>query len=337
MKKKHTRVIVLLVAAAALLLLYLLFRCLPGWLDGGDEPAETGSGETTTYTVTDRVYTDIRTLTYTADGETFRFSRDGESGKWTYLDDVAFPLLADPLDRIASYISSLTSERRIDGGDTGVYGFSKPTLTVQATYADGTALTLTEGSYNTFAGQYYLLADGEVYLVSPMLRQCFDVSLSDMIALDTLPAGLTERSIRSMLLRSADGREKRIDDENGVLLVMDVSTYVFPLTSWIKPHATAEELAELGITAESMSLTVTYEAEVSPSPEIAPEKQLLSFTYRFGRTAAAETETGEPGDEVVCFTIGDSTIVYVMQASLLDDLWAFFDYEAPAEPSFDTE
>ena len=335
MKNKHTRVIILLAAAAALILLFVLFRCLPDWLAGGDEPAETGSKAETTYTITDRIYTDIRTLTYTVDGKTFRFSRDGESGKWTYLDDVSFPLLADPLDKIASYISSLTSERRLAGGDTGVYGFSEPTLAVEATFADGTALTLTEGSYNAFAGQYYLLADGEVYLVSSMLRQCFSVPLSDMIALDTLPAELTERSIRSMLLRSADGREKRIDDENGVLLVMDASTYVFPLTNWILPHATVEELAALGITDESASLTVTYEAEVSPSPEIAPETKLLSFSYRFGHTAAAETETGEPGDEAVCFTIGDSTIVYVMQASLLDDLWAFFDYEAPAEPDFD--
>ncbi len=325
-KTKNKRPLILCVAAAAVIVLLVLLRFLPGWLETPEKPAETGSTDTTA-AITDYLYTDLRTLTYTAGGETMHFSRDAE-GAWTYLDDPAFPLLPDPLENMASYISQLSSARKL-GADSGAYGFDEPTLAVEATYADGTVLTLTEGAYSAFTGQYYLLCGGEVCLVSPMLLQCFSVPLSDMIALDTLPAALTEHSIRRMELRGPDGREKTIDDENGVLLVMDVSTYVFPLTTWIAPHATADELAELGITESSASLTVSYEAEVSPSPEIAPEKQILSFTYRFGKIATPESESGEAGEPVVCFTFGDSTIVYVMQASLLDDLWQFLDYEVP--------
>lgn len=288
-RKRRKRGIVILVMLLALGGIFLLYRLVGKMEDPLKEPGNQMGSGTTTYTISDLLYTDIRELRYTCKEETFTFNYDSEKALWSYREEPNFPLRGEFLDNMAAYISSLTSTRKLDR-DTGEYGFDNPTLEVSAVYVDGTRTSYKVGSYNSFADGYYLLTEnGSVYLVSETIVSCFGYHLNDMILLDSVPEDFNENELTAVILKGKDGNESMITDADDILELADASVDAISMDEWACAFASPEEKSSLyGISANAQCVTLVYLSYYSASEEVSPVLTERSWTYCFGNTFTEE-------------------------------------------------
>jgi len=317
-KKRRNRGVVLLLLLLLLGGILLLYRFVGQMEEPLDESGnQTGDG-TAEYTISNRIYTNIRALSYTYKGETLDFSYDGTSAVWTSQNEPNFPLSSDLLNNMAAYISSLSSTRKLDG-DTGEYGFDKPTLEVSATYSDGASVFYKIGAYNAFAGGYYLLTEkGTIYIVSETILNCFAYSLSDMILLDRVPEDFDENELISVILTDQEGNKRTVTDMDDILELADVSVSAISLEDWVCAYASSEEKASLyGISDTARTVTLVYRSYYSKEGEASPVLGERTWTYCFGNTVT------EADSEKIYFSlIEDGTaasgIVYQTDLSIYE-------------------
>lgn len=130
---------------------------------------------------------DIRSLLWSRNGETVSLVRT-ESGLWEKSGDPDCPIDQAAAAELVSAAGNITARSAIKKvTDLGTYGLAEPVLTLTVATADKTVSYAVGG--RTLSGEYYLRIEGDdpVYTETGSLLPAFDVTLEELIALETAP------------------------------------------------------------------------------------------------------------------------------------------------------
>ena len=313
-KKKNSKSTTLISLFLTVLALFIIYMAIEKRNSLPDEAPDTGDE---VIMVIDRTAADVSEITYRiADGETYTFHHNATTGAWAYADEVHYPLNQTTVASMASAICRIGAYRHLEDGDTGVYGFDKPSLTVSVSYADGAVHSYAVGDVNTASGYRYFkdVDTGAVYTIAATLYEYFDYTLDDLFVYDTLPADIEVDYITSVTLADSTGSTE-ITDADGIASVYEAYTALAP-TAYADPYADEEESAAYGI--GSLTLTVAYMREVAVSADSGSASTTripVTFTISFGNSAE---------DGRVYYKLSESDVVYLAETEDVDALMKAF-------------
>ena len=205
------------------------------------------------------------------------------------IDDLAMEILLDPLEQmLALRIITQNCE------DVSEYGMDAPLLTLTVT-AEGSPKTYLFGSYNTHFNGYYCMVKGtkSVYLLDESYLQNFDVTLTDLLRTEKMPAFALPAVIA-------------MTDSNGeaVVLSADQMSGLGNLLSQTK----IDRLIDYG--------TEKYAAYGLDHATVftLPGEDGTPLTLRF-----AKGET----DELVYLVIDDKELIYLVTCEDMDELMGY--------------
>lgn len=285
----------------------------------------------------------VQTLSWEYDAETLAFHKDGT---WVYDTDEAFPVDEERIDELLGVFEAFSAAFIIeDVTDYSQYGLDDPVCTIGISTGD-TDYEIQLGDFSTMDSQRYVsIGDGNVYLATADPLDYFDAALRDMIDNDEAPDFGTVEAIRfdgdqtcqiayqeytedsSYTYCSNDVYFVQQEDAMLPLDTSRVEGYLdsisgLSLTDYVTYNVTEEELAEYGLDAPELSVTVTYVPEDS--------EQTAEFTLHISRDpdeqAAAEAEDGEEDEteeEITAYArVGESQIVYQITGDSYEALMA---------------
>ena len=285
----------------------------------------------------------VQTLSWEYDSEPLAFHKDET---WIYDTDEAFPVDEDKIDELLGVFEAFSAAFTIeDVSDYSQYGLDDPVCTISLSTGD-TDYEIQLGDFSTMDSQRYVsIGDGNVYLATADPLDYFDAALRDMIDNDEAPDFGTVEAIRfdgdqtcqiayqeymedsSYTYCSDDVYFVQQEDAMLPLDTSRVEGYLdsisgLSLTDYVTYNVTEEELAEYGLDAPELSVTVTYVPEDS--------EQTAEFTLHISRDpdeqAAAEAEDGEEDEteeEITAYArVGESQIVYQITGDSYEALMA---------------
>lgn len=285
----------------------------------------------------------VQTLSWEYDAETLAFHKDGT---WVYDTDEAFPVDEERIDELLGVFEAFSAAFIIeDVTDYSQYGLDDPVCTIGISTGD-TDYEIQLGDFSTMDSQRYVsIGDGNVYLATADPLDYFDAALRDMIDNDEAPDFGTVEAIRfdgdqtcqiAYQEYTEDSSYTYCSDDlyfvqqEDAMLPLDTSRvegYLdsisgLSLTDYVTYNVTEEELAEYGLDAPELSVTVTYVPEDS--------EQTAEFTLHISRDpdeqAAAEAEDGEEDEteeEITAYArVGESQIVYQITGDSYEALMA---------------
>lgn len=285
----------------------------------------------------------VQTLSWEYDAETLAFHKDGT---WVYDTDEAFPVDEERIDELLGVFEAFSAAFIIeDVTDYSQYGLDDPVCTIGISTGD-TDYEIQLGDFSTMDSQRYVsIGDGNVYLATADPLDYFDAALHDMIDNDEAPDFSTVEAIRfdgdqtcqiAYQEYTEDSSYTYCSDDvyfvqqEDAMLPLDTSRvegYLdsisgLSLTDYVTYNVTEEELAEYGLDAPELSVTVTYVPEDS--------EQTAEFTLHISRDpdeqAAAEAEDGEEDEteeEITAYArVGESQIVYQITGDSYEALMA---------------
>ncbi len=272
--------------------------------------------------------------------DSFSFHKDDV---WLYDADEAFPVDADAIDRLLSVFEEFSASFIIeDVEDYGQYGLDDPLCTIELG-TDEQAVEVQLGNFSSMDSERYVsIGDGNVYLASVDPLDEYDAVLSDLIDNDEVPSFTDvtdlsfEGSIESYEIRYEEESENTYCSEDvyfaqldGKSLPLDtdsVQSYLsdlrsLDLTDYVNYKVTDEELADYGLDAPELTVTLDYEDE---------DGDAGSFVLHLGRdpeaVAEAEKIAEENDTEVEYVTayarVGDSSIIYELTSDQYEPLAA---------------
>lgn len=281
--------------------------------------------------------TTVQTLSWTYDSNTFSFHRDGD---WVYDSDEAFPVDEGKIEDLLEPFSSLGVSFVIENvEDFGQYGLDEPVCTIDLT-TDTDSYQITVGSYSTMDEQRYLsIGDGNVYLVSQDPMEEYDAQLSDLIRHDDVPDLEGVTSIQFVGAQEYEITYKTDSDNtycaDDVYFVSDgelpldttrVEGYLntirfLNLSDYVNYKVTQEELANYGLDAPDLTVTVNYTAE---DDEGNTTDQ--TFTLTVGRSQDQKDQAADGEEDVSAYVrVVESSIIYQITGE---------DYDALLEASY---
>lgn len=285
----------------------------------------------------------VQTLSWEYDAETLAFHKDGT---WVYDTDEAFPVDEERIDELLGVFEAFSAAFIIeDVTDYSQYGLDDPVCTIGISTGD-TDYEIQLGDFSTMDSQRYVsIGDGNVYLATADPLDYFDAALRDMIDNDEAPDFGTVEAIRFDGDRTCQIAYQEYTEDSSytycsddvyfvqqedAMLPLDTSRvegYLdsisgLSLTDYVTYNVTEEELAEYGLDAPELSVTVTYVPEDS--------EQTAEFTLHISRDpdeqAAAEAEDGEEDEteeEITAYArVGESQIVYQITGDSYEALMA---------------
>lgn len=313
-RKKKNPILTLCLLALALAALLIGYKVLAGVNDRREAAeAEAAAAGEDTVTVAAFDPADMTALEYRyGSGEVLRF--EVVNGAWRYAADPRFPLDAQALASMGTSVSSIAAVRTVDEGEPADYGLDEPVCEVTAEYGGAGRHVYKTGDYNSFAGAYYLMADGDIYLVSSNLTSVFSKSLDDLIVRDTIPASewTTREYVSSVTVRDGDA-ERVITDAEEIDGILTELSRVYLRT--VADYFTEEEEREAAGLDGSRAVTVAYRKAVSTSDSEGNSTTNYldtSYTLLFGN----EGETGTYASPLT------STILYEVDAETVSGLLA---------------
>lgn len=285
----------------------------------------------------------VQTLSWEYDAETLAFHKDGT---WVYDTDEAFPVDEERIDELLGVFEAFSAAFIIeDVTDYSQYGLDDPVCTIGISTGD-TDYEIQLGDFSTMDSQRYVsIGDGNVYLATADPLDYFDAALRDMIDNDEAPDFSTVEAIRfdgdqtcqiAYQEYTEDSSYTYCSDDvyfvqqEDAMLPLDTSRvegYLdsisgLSLTDYVTYNVTEEELAEYGLDAPELSVTVTYVPEDS--------EQTAEFTLHISRDpdeqAAEDAEDGEEDEteeEITAYArVGESQIVYQITGDSYEALMA---------------
>lgn len=227
-------------------------------------------------------------------------------------------------------LSSLAATQEITAPeDTAQYGLDEPVLTVTLTLDE--EITLTFGDETTMGGERYVsTGDGNVYLVDSAITSPFSYGLYDLIEFESVPdmsdtVSLTvESDTQSYTIEHITEDAPEYTDYYEWFLVTDDGYLTLDNTSargvvsgvtgvsWqqcVSYNATGDDLAEYGLDTPSATATVRYIYTEEDEDGNETEYE-TTFTL----------ELGDYTEDGVYARIADSEMVYIAEASVLDNL-----------------
>lgn len=315
MKNKKTIYLALLVViTVAFIVAWFIMKNVNGKDDGSSTTDDTESALLIRPEVAKE---DVLTIEYTTENGTFSFKRD-EDGKWIYNSDADFPLNQTKPNSMATTLAVLEASREIVDGDEDSFGFDNPTVTLKATYSDGSEINALIGASNDFYdGKYYFkdIDSGKIYLVPSSVEVSFEAVEQSLISADTFPTDIDGESAVSAVIRDDTGKERIIDGADALSDFSDL----FNGLSFSADRAiyTGEKGVDAyGITDKSAKISVSYKKEVKADSEnaetvYADEEYEILFGNSF---------TGDSGSTMYYYTVPASKLVYTLSADSYEEI-----------------
>ncbi len=303
-KKKKKNMVTLLSLFAVLLLLIVAYMAATKWKDAQKEKdEEQGADEGILLAA---VETSEIAAIHIAD-DLYSCTIEAKENTWVMQGDEEFPLDKTVVDTMAERLKDFRATRLVlpDAQDLSEYGLLEPVLSVKVQKKDGTQLTICLGDNSSADGGYYVCIGGasDVYLVEAGTRDCFYLSQTELMSLDTVPSfsaesaaglkvtsgeypsftikdstqdlkDLTAMALYTMALYDVYEKPVRIDLTNFAALMENYTA--ISLGEFVAYHAA--DAADYGLLTPSDALTVWYAKTGSDGAEETEE-----FTIYFGR------------------------------------------------------
>lgn len=284
----------------------------------------------------------VQTLSWTYEGETLSFHRDGD---WLYDGDEAFPVDGEKVDELLETFQAFAASFVIEEvEDLGQYGLDDPVCAIALGTGEKDYEILLGGFSAMDAQRYVSIGDGKVYLAASDPLDQFDAELRDMIDHDDIPAldqvtriqfdGAERYTVTYEEDSTASwcGEDVYFTQRDGKTLPLDTGrvedylhniSYLAP-NNYVTYHADEEELASYGLDDPELTVTVEYTAadgaEESSGTLILhvsrdPEERLAAQEDGAGETEEEETVTAY-------LRVGDSQIVYQITSEDYRELMA---------------
>lgn len=274
----------------------------------------------------------VQSLSWTYGGTSLAFSRD-ETGGWTYDNDAAFPVDPEVMEGLLAPFAPFSAAFVIeDAEDGGQYGLDDPECTISIETEDET-YEITLGGASAVDGQRYVsFGGGTVYLAAEDPLSSYEITLSDCILNDVVPAmdevtGLTFSGTENYeIFYQEDGaawsycaEDVYFTERGGETVPLDtdrVEEYLTELssvglTNYVTYNATDEELAAYGLDDPELTVTAEYTAEDETGKSASG-----TFTLHISRDpeerARAEEEGAADEEETITayVRVEGSSIVY---------------------------
>lgn len=265
---------------------------------------------------------EVTGMSWALDGETV--SLEKADGQWVLDGEPDFPVNQEAAQKLAQAVADLTANRQLTGVETlSDYGLEEPTFAVTVTMADGEWRLISQGERNALSGDAYVQISGDesVYIVSDAPADAFDVTRSDLLAMETLPEigdvmriELTspERAL-SLRYRSAgsgnyvdEATDRAMDDDAVEALIETLKSIEW--TGCISYAASDEERMQFGLDEPTAQVKVSFSTE-QESGEDDGETVLESGEY-----SLLLGGTSSDGGSVYAAAAADSGMVYTVSS-----------------------
>lgn len=276
---------------------------------------------------------DIRSLSWSHDGESVSLERT-ETGTWQRADDPDCPIDQSAAAELAAAAGDITARSAIEKvTDPGPYGLAEPALTLSVATAEET-VTYSIGG-RTLSGEYYLRIEGEgpVYTETGALLPAFDVTLDEIIELETAPGDIG--MVRSLSV-ATDVAAYEMAYTEGEAGQWNSGAYNWFVTLGEEtfPLAAEQALALYGnVTGIEFGKLVEWHGEDLEAYGLDEPQGTASVVY-IDRDGAEKTFTLEFGDYTggeVYVRMAGSDRVYTVGGDVLDRLM-YPDWDAMAPP-----
>ena len=263
-KNKALPLVILVVLLIALIGAYVLLQSFTGKTDSGDDST------IVSIPLADFSKDKIVSITY---GDTELITIINENGKWHLDGDVKFPLDQTKASKMAESIVSLSASKEVESNDLAEFGLDTPALTVKVTISDGIEYSYAIGDVNSFNNMTYILSSDKVYIFNDTLSQNFGYTTDELMVIsDSFPTSITAESIRSAILREADGTESEyniteasFENIKKCFAFNDVNSY----------GLTEDEIASFGIKEDGAAVIIKY----STSTDTSSDSALLEASF----------------------------------------------------------
>lgn len=268
---------------------------------------------------------DVTHLSWSYDSASYAFSRDEG---WKYEEDKEFPVNEAKMTSLLEQFQEVKAAFVIENvDDYGQYGLDDPECEVSVRTKEKEYEILL-GDFSSMDAQRYMsMGDGNVYLITEDPAEAFEISLSDMIAHDEIPAldqaseitfaGAKNYTITledTSITYSNEDLYYTRQDEKAIPLDTDkVEAYLdtiegLGLTDYKTYKATEEDLASYGLAEPELTVTVRYPVEQDG------ESTTKTFTLTVGRDPEEAASTED--DEIIAYVrVGDSKLIYEITAT----------------------
>ena len=288
----------------------------------------------------------VTALSWEQDGKTLSFHK-GET--WLYDEDEAFPVSEERIQELLEQFEAFGVSFIIeDVEDYGQYGLDDPICTIDLE-AGEKSWQIQLGDYSKMDSKRYVsIGDGNVYLVNDDPLDLFDTTLNSMIDNDEIPVWdqVTELRFEGEETYSAVYQEDSASaysdqdiyfvQQNGKDAPLDTSrvdSYLWSirslnLTDYVSYNAAEAELAQYGLDAPDLTVTVNYTAENEDEGE-----ETGTFVLHISRdletkqaAEQAEQDKQEEDEELSAayVRVGDSKIIYEISGDRYEELMAAF-------------
>ena len=290
----------------------------------------------------------VTALSWEQDGKTLSFHK-GET--WLYDEDEAFPVSEERIQELLEQFEAFGVSFIIeDVEDYGQYGLDDPICTIDLE-AGEESRQIQLGDYSKMDSKRYVsIGDGNVYLVNDDPLDLFDTTLNSMIDNDEIPVWdqVTELRFEGEETYSAVYQEDSASaysdqdiyfvQQNGKDAPLDTSrvdSYLWSirslnLTDYVSYNAAEAELAQYGLDAPDLTVTVNYTAENEDEDEETGTFVLhISRDLETKQAAEQAEQDGQKEDEeeelsTAYVRVGDSKIIYEISGDRYEELMAAF-------------
>ena len=263
---------------------------------------------------------------------------------WFYKADRNFPLDQDRTAAMADAVGKIEASVTIESGGAELekYGLSPATLTVNATYSDGSEKTFLFGDVNDFNGCQYLSISGDdkVYMIETSVAEPFSADLDYLYEEEIYQLqknAVTDEDVSFITVKSGK-KSKTINDSDGIAKLFEL-VYTLDLSEYEDYYADEKEMKDTyGISKGGDSITVNYTYESKDEngkTTTLPGKYTVYIGHEF---ESAEKEDG--GDETTAkkdeketfafYSFDGSTVVYSADSETVSDIFEFLTYK-PSE------
>ncbi len=297
-KKKSFTLVVLLIA-----MFVMIGACF--WLIRyNDKKAAKESEESTeeTETIANVDVDSIQTVYFKNESNEMTLVK-ADDGTWKNSEDELFPVNQTYAQNMVNAFTDLTSTRTITEGvdDLSNFGLDQPAISVTVTDKDGKKTSIALGGEAPVVGGYYAALNEEntVYVVSDSFYNNFIYSLTEMVAVETIPS-ITAANITHLTVEN--------EDKTGFEILYDENeTYDFTGTShWsmLQPYKTpvAADTDAVSTLLEnysniSFSTCVDYNAKDLSKYGLEEPAALVSLEYFEEYTKDSDTtDSGNTGE-----------------------------------------
>ena len=283
----------------------------------------------------------VTALSWTYDGTTLSFTKNDEGWHWD--EDEAFPAdsekLMDLLEQFREFGAAFVIE---DPDDLGSYGLDKPTAEILITAGED-VYTVSLGDFSKMDEERYVsIGDGNAYLVKHDPLDDYDLDISDLILNDEIPTltGASQMTLTggdesyTAVYESSSEKSWCSDDTwfvgEAPLETSTVRSYLrnagnLSLNTYASYNVTDEELAEFGLDAPELTVSVLLPADDDGNPE---QTVVLYVSRNVSELADAMENSPDDLTGVTAYLrVGDSQIVYVLSYSDYSKLaaWTYDD------------